>query len=116
MLPKGKRLTSSDVQTVLSRGISISISPQKGRNNLISARFLATPGGFRVAAVAPKSVAKSAVVRNRLRRAVYRAVAGLPTPKKSGAVVFFVRSIPKEALTPAFAGEISIFLEKISAQ
>ncbi len=29
-------------------------------------------------------------------------------------MVFFVRTIPKEPLTPAFAAEISIFFQKIS--
>ncbi len=115
MLPKASRLTSSQVAQVLKNGTSVFISPPKGRNSLISAKFLAIPGGFKTAAIAPKSVAKSAVSRNRLRRAVYRAIAGFPTPKMSGHMVFFVRSIPKSPLTPAFGPEISIFLQKISS-
>jgi len=114
MLPKASRLTSQEVDEVLKKGRSLAISTKNGKNSLISAKFLATPGHFRAAAVAPKTVAKSAVVRNRLRRAVYRAIAASPTPKKGGIAVFFVRSIPKPPLTPAFAEEIGIFLDKIS--
>ena len=116
MLPKASRLTSGDVEEVLKKGRSIAISLPQGKNSHISGRFLSKSGDFKVAAVAPKSTAKSAVVRNRLRRAVYRAVAGLPTPKRPGIAIFFVRSIPKGPLTPAFAEEISIFFDKISAQ
>ena len=115
MLSKGKRLTSVEVEEVLKKGISLKISPLKGRNSLISAKFLAMPGPFRVAAVAPKSVAKSAVTRNRLRRAVYRAIAGLPAPKRHGIAIFFVRSTPKEPLTPAFAEEIKPIFDKIAS-
>ncbi|MES2007211.1 MAG: ribonuclease P protein component [Patescibacteria group bacterium] len=113
MLKKSSRLSSRDVEEVLKKGISLNVSPLKGRNSPISAKFLKVPGTFRAAAVAPKSIAKSAVVRNRLRRAVYRAIAGLPTPKTPGIAVFFVRSIPNMALTPAFAREIALILEKI---
>ncbi len=114
MLPKGARLTSEDVQEVLTKGISLSIPPHMGRNRLISAKFLVLPGKFKSAAVAPKSLAKSAVERNRLRRSVYRAIANLPSPKVGGHAVFFVKNIPKTPLTPAFEEEISIFLQKIS--
>lgn len=114
MLPKSSRLTSKEVQEVLDKGRSIMISPSNGRKSLISAKFLPTSGTFRAAAVAPKSVAKSAIVRNRLRRAVYRAIAGFPAQKRRGIAIFFVRSIPKPPLTPAFAEEIGIFLDKIS--
>lgn len=115
MLPKRARLTSSEVDEVLTKGISIYAPLPKGQKGLISAKFLAIPGSFKSAAVAPKSLAKSAVERNRLRRAVYSAISSLPTPKKPGHMVFFVRSIPKTPLVPAFTEEISIFLQKISA-
>ncbi len=115
MLPKNSRLTTSEVQEVLKKGTSIFISLPKGQKGLISAKFLPKPGVFKSAAVAPKSLAKSAVERNRLRRAVYRAILGFPTPKKGGFMIFFVRSIPKTPLTPAFAEEIGIFLNKISS-
>jgi RNase P protein component len=114
MLKKSSRLTSTEVEEALKKGHSIVISLPKAQKSLISAKFLAKPGIFKAAAVAPKSVAKSAVVRNRLRRAVYRAIAGFPTPQRGGIAVFFVRSIPKAPLTAAFSEEISIFLDKIS--
>jgi RNase P protein component len=114
MLAKKARLTSREVEEVLTKGRSLAVSPKKGQKTLISLKFLATPGRFQAAAIAPKSVAKSAVVRNSLRRAVYRAVASLPAPKISGKAVFFVRSIPKKPFTPAFAEEVEALLQKIS--
>lgn len=115
MLPKNSRLTTSEVAEVLAKGSSIYISLPKGQRGLISAKFLPKSGGFKSAAVAPKSLAKSAVERNRLRRAIYRAISSLPAPQKGGFAVFFVRSIPNGPLTPAFDEEISIFLDKISS-
>jgi ribonuclease P protein component len=115
MLPKKARLTSPEVEEVLKRGVSVSITPKNGGKSLISLKFLAQLGGFKVSVVAPKSVAKSAVARNRLRRAVYRAISALPLPKKHGIAVFFVRSIPKAPLTPAYQEEVSLFFQKISA-
>jgi ribonuclease P protein component len=113
MLKKSARLTRQDVEEVLKYGRSVSILTPKGQKSLISAKFLAKPGTFRAAAVAPKAVAKSAVVRNKLRRAVYRAIANLPAPKNPGIAVFFVRAIPKSPLTPAFEEEIQAFLARI---
>jgi RNase P protein component len=115
MLPKAARLTSKEVEEVLKKGSPVHISLPKGQKSLISARFLRASGGFRAAAAAPKSLVKSAVMRNRLRRAVYGALASLPSPKKSGMAVFFVRGVPKKPMTRAFAAEIALFIEKISA-
>jgi ribonuclease P protein component len=114
MLAKKARLTSSEVEEVLKQGRSFSIPPKNGGKSLILLKFLAKNGGFKAAAIAPKSVAKGAVERNRLRRALYRALAGFPTPKTSGCAVFFVRAIPKGLLTPAFAEEIGPLLQKIT--
>lgn len=113
MLPKHSRLSSREVDEVLKKGLSFKISPTRGGNSLISLKFLPVSGGFKAAAVVPKAIAKSAVVRNRIRRAVYRAIANLPTPKRSGIAVFFVRHIPKGPLTPAFEEEINAFFQKI---
>lgn len=115
MLAKSRRLTSSEVEEVLSKGVSIRIPLEVGKKSLISVKFLAKSGSFKAVAVAPKSVVKSAVVRNRLRRAIYRALASLPSPKKGGTAVFFVRAIPKKPLTPAFLGEIEAALQRISS-
>lgn len=116
MLPKGARLTSGEVQEVLSRGTSVYIPAQKGQKSLISLKFLAKTGGFKSSAVAPKSVAKSAVERNRLRRAVYNAILSFPSPRASGYAVFFIRSIPEKPLSRALKPEIGALLEKISSR
>ncbi len=101
---------------MLEKGQTIYIPLPKGQKALISAKFLAIPGPFRAAAIAPKSVAKRAVERNKLRRAVYRAIAGLPSPTKGGIALFFVKNIPPKLLTPAFAEEIALIFEKISSR
>ncbi len=116
MLAKKARLTSAEVEEVLKRGTPVFIPTPKGQKSLISLKFLAVPGKFRMAAIAPKSVAKSAVVRNRLRRALYRALASFPTPKTPGMAVFFVRKLPSSLLTPAFAAEVGPLLIKISSK
>jgi len=68
---------------------------------------------MRAAVVVQKSIATRAVERNRLRRAVYRALSTLPTP--TGArVVFFVQKIPVTPLARAFATEAQGLLKKIS--
>lgn len=110
------RLTSSEVEEVLKKSTSVFISTPKGQKSLISLKFLAASGKFRAAAIAPKSVAKSAVVRNRVRRALYRALASFPTPKTPGLAVFFVRKLPSAPLTPAFAEEVGPLLIKISSK
>lgn len=113
MLAKSNRLTSAEVSEVLSKGRSLFVPASKSQKSLISAKFLAGSGHFKVAAIAPKSVAKGAVERNRLRRAVYRAVASLELPKKPGTTVVFVRNIPKGPLSPAFAEELQALFAKL---
>ena len=103
MLPKRSRLKSDEVQAVLSRGIAVASPGAKGKKSLISMKFLALPGPFKSAVVAPKSLVKSAVGRNRVRRAVYRAVAETPPPHRTGHAIRLVREIPKSPLTPAYA-------------
>lgn len=85
MLPKKKRITKELFNIIMKTG--------KG-----------TPGAFftfrhtisptpHYAVVAPKAVAKGAVLRNKLRRAGYRALSVFPI--KSGSGIFFYK---KEAL------------------
>lgn len=92
----------------------MSVQPEKGQKTLISAKFIPIAGVFKVAVITPKSVARSAVERNRLRRAVYRAVMSLPVQKNQGIVVFFVRSIPEKPLTTAFVPWVRAVFDKIS--
>ncbi len=113
MLPKRKRLSAHEVEEVLARGVSVRSPIAAGQKPLISAKFLAIPGPFRAAVVVPKSLARKATERNRLRRAVYRAIAGSPAPKKVILAVFFVRNIPKKPLTPAFFTELEFFFKKL---
>jgi ribonuclease P protein component len=113
MLPKARRLTSEEVEEVLKKGTPLHTPPQKGSKSLVSAKFLAKGTVFKAVAIVPKTVAKRATERNRLRRAVYRAIASLPIPKKPGVATFFVRSIPKPPLSPAFAEEIKSIVSKL---
>lgn len=109
MLPKKRRLSSAEVREVLARGKSI-------RGSVLSAKYVENKGPFRASAVASKAVAKRAVDRNRLRRALYQALATLP-PGLAGAlsntkIVFFIRSVP-DPLTPALREDIKGIIGKI---
>lgn len=102
MLPKGRRLTAEEVRTVLSQGRS-------SRAGSLSMKHLSTKDPLKVAAVVSKSVAKKAVTRNSLRRALYRAL--VPFSGEGQAVVF-VRAIPKPPLTLAFSRDLAQLLSK----
>lgn len=79
------------------------------RASLLSLKYSAGPKPLRAAVVVSKKVAKKAVERNRLRRAVYRALAPLTF---KGDAVIFVQKIPKDPLTPAFLEELMLLLGK----
>ncbi len=99
MLPARRRLRSSEVADIMRRG-----APRRGC--FTTARV--SPSGdatLRVAAVVPKSLAGNAVVRNRVRRALYRAAAALPH-EKGASIVVFVRTIPPPPLAPAFLDDL----------
>jgi ribonuclease P protein component len=102
MLPKGRRLTADEVQVVLSQGRS-------SRAGNLSMKRLLTKEPLRFAAVVSKSVAKKAVARNRIRRALYRAL----TPfSGEGQAIIFVRTVPEPPLTPAFGRDLAQLLSK----
>jgi ribonuclease P protein component len=109
MLPKKRRLSSAEVRDVIARGKSV-------RGTVLSLKYVVNKGFFRAAVVVPKSVAKRAVDRNRVRRALYRTLANLPPPTthilSHTMAVFFVRSVPSP-LTPALRDDISAILNKI---
>lgn len=65
MLPRHARLRAAEVTEVLARGNSV-------RAAQFSAKFFHTKESSRVAVVVPKSTARRAVERNRLRRVLYR--------------------------------------------
>jgi RNase P protein component len=109
MLPKKRRLTALQVREVLSAGKGV-------RGGVVSLKYVAKQGFFGVAVVAPKSVARRAVDRNRLRRALYRTLASL-SPAQASALnnamaVFFIRSVPSP-LAPRLKEEITDILKKL---
>ncbi len=86
---------------------------QKGRSlrgATLSLRHLATDTPLRAAVVVPKSVAKRAVDRNRVRRAVYSVLTPLSV---RGTIVFFIHAVPKTQLPEVFSGEIAALLAKL---
>lgn len=87
MLPKTNRLSASEVCEILKTGRS-------ARAGTLSAKYLRLPGA-RAAVVVSSKVAKTAVLRNRLRRAAYRALKG-ELPSDIHAVLF----LHKPALDP----------------
>jgi ribonuclease P protein component len=110
MLPKKRRLTSAEVREVIARGVNV-------RGSIVSLKYLVNKGVFKVSVVAPKSVAKRAVDRNRLRRVLYGVIRELskenPNLFPQGLLVFFVRSTPSP-LTPALRADISAIINKLS--
>ena len=79
------------------------------RGTLLSLKLQAAPGPFRCAVVVPKKVAQSAVMRNRVRRALYRALRGVSLPP-SGHAILFVQALPKENALAAFTSELKTLL------
>lgn len=102
MLPKKRRLSAVEVHEVIARGTS-------SRASALSLKYLPGASPLRAAVVISKKVAKQAVERNRLRRAVYRALAGF---KGHGSAVVFVQKIPLAPVAPAFREELVVLLEK----
>lgn len=101
MLPKQRRLVAAEVREVLRKGRST-------RASFLSFKHLAGLFPLRVAVVVPKSVAKKATERNRIRRAVYRAL----TPFGGvGMGVVFVQKTPPLPLVQALEGELTLLLK-----
>jgi RNase P protein component len=98
MLSKSKRLSSTQVREVLARG-------RGKRGSLISLKKLEKQSNFGCSVVVPLKIARGAVVRNKVRRAVYQAMGGLPLPTNEH-MVLFVHQIPKERLTEAYKKEL----------
>ena len=97
MLPKRERLTAEEVRLVLSEGRSI-----RG-GAFCSLKTYKNKEKSAAAVVVSKKVAKSAVVRNALRRAVY---ASLPPLPKNTLVVVFVQKKPIEDFARVFELEL----------
>lgn len=110
MLAKRVRLTTAEVSEVLARGQSV-------RGGLLSMKFITHTGPGRAAVVAPKSLARKATQRNRLRRAVYSALSTLPTTSSMRGIqaVFFVRNTPPSPMVSILRHELELMLKKISS-
>jgi ribonuclease P protein component len=103
MLKKARRLSSVDLKEVLTRGRS-------KRATFLSMKYLTLPEPLRTSVVVPKSTARKATERNRLRRAAYHALVGATG---QGKVVVFVQKSPQRALQAAFAKDLTQLLPTI---
>jgi ribonuclease P protein component len=104
MLSQNRRLRAKEVEEVLSLGRPV-------RGGHLSMKFLQKKSPFRLAVVVPKSLARKATLRNKLRRAAYDSFPTLS--QRTGHAVFFVRIIPKEPLRTVFKEEMATLLAKI---
>jgi len=104
MLKKSSRLSAKEVRDIIA-------GARSARTSLLSAKYIVGDEPLRAAVVVSKKISKKAVVRNRLRRAVYRALASY---KAHGVAVIFVQKIPEGALTPAFSSELVVLLSKLT--
>lgn len=98
MLKKSRRLTAGEVCDIIKTGTL-------RRAGHLSARMVTGTAPLRAAAVISKKVAKSAVERNRQRRALYRALQEIEV---SGSAVIFIQKIPQPPLTPAFLEDLKV--------
>ncbi len=110
MLPKRKRVTAQEVAFILARGRSVS---SKSSPAPLSLKYVVKEGSFKAGVIVSKAVARKATLRNAARRAVYRALASAALPEKGFHVLFFVRTVPKEAKTDVFREEIAVLLKKL---
>lgn len=103
MLPKVRRLSSPEVKVVLARGRS-------RRATHLSMKYLASPTPLKTSVIVPKSLAKRAVERNRLRRAVYHTLAPY---KGTGSAIIFVQKKPRESMSAVFTEDVEVLLRSI---
>ncbi|MBP9711263.1 MAG: ribonuclease P protein component [Candidatus Pacebacteria bacterium] len=102
MLSKRARLTTAEVKKVLDLG--------RGRRGaLLGVKVLSAPAPFKCAVVVSKKLAKTAVARNRARRAAYEALRKSSLPL-SGHAILFVQALPKDQAVAAFTIEIKKLL------
>ena len=87
MLPKKSRLTAAQVKEVLARGRALRAGGYTGK-------YLEGTAPLRMAVIVPKRLVRTAVARNRLRRAAYAEVPSLPLPK-TGSLALFARPVKK---------------------
>jgi ribonuclease P protein component len=117
MLPSSQRLRSSEVVEVLKRGRGLSSGVY------LSAKALAAPqdATMRCAVIISKKIAKTAVMRNRIRRCAYDAFGVVANGQLSRSlpivrIVFFVRSVPERSYTDAFTTDVITILRSLAAR
>jgi ribonuclease P protein component len=102
MLKKRARLSAKEVKEVLAKG-------HGRRGTILSLKFQATTEPFQCAVIVSKKVAHSAVMRNKLRRAVYHALQASSLPP-TGRAILFVQSLPKDPRAIEFTSDIKQLL------
>jgi ribonuclease P protein component len=102
MLPSSKRLSVALFKEVMDKGKHM-------HSPLFALRAIKTEGLSRFSVSVPKKVAKTAVLRNKLRRRMYSALTPLFSEIKEGIHGVF---IVKEALRKATFEEISLELRQ----
>jgi len=90
MLPKRQRLTAAEVREILKSGRS-------ARTATLSAKFISSKER-KAAVVVSTKVAKSAVMRNRLRRAAYDALRPVLPAGKSTVLFLHKPALDKDEL------------------
>ncbi|MEK7612608.1 MAG: ribonuclease P protein component [Patescibacteria group bacterium] len=109
MLAKRARLRTSDVHEVLKKGKAVRLGTLAPH---LSMKFLSDTGAFRAAVIVSKSIARSAVARNRVRRAAYRALQALPS-LRAARVIFFVQKLPAPPLESVLRVEVEALMQQI---
>lgn len=115
MLAKGNRAGRKEVALIFKQGWGI-------RGSLLSFRYLRGSGRqAHVSFVAPKSVSRSAVMRNRLRRQGYAALAPYLSGIPAGTLGVFVfnsppgkASVPGESVSARLSHDIEKIIRKIN--
>jgi ribonuclease P protein component len=103
MSSKNKRVTKELFQTIMKKGGMLS-SP------LFVFRYIPQKP-LSYAVVAPKSVAKKAITRNKLKRQGYSALRAYPLPPLSG--IFFYKKGAKNATFIEIKENVKVILDKI---
>ena len=106
MLPRTARIGTQGLKEVISTGKSL-------RTIFLSIKYLSSGESLQCAVVVSKKVAKGAVERNCIRRAVYRALA-VHKSGKGGKMVVFVQKTPKGPLEPAFTEDLASVWGKVA--
>jgi len=104
MLSHSRRLRSNEVLNVIATGRSL-------KGQYLSLRYITKSGGFRSAAVVSKKLAKTAVMRHRLRRSLYTALQNLSLTSEVQAV-FFIKKIPPRPHITAFINDLQTVCSK----